>query len=221
MNKKEYKLAVFDLDGTLLDTRSGILRALEYTIAQNGLPALSKEKLLTFVGPQIFNSFRDVFQLSDSEADRIASQFREVYAEDCFLLDAQPYDGIFEVLDKLRRAGIRMGVATYKRHDCMLPLLSHFGFAQYMQGLMFGSDVEHKLTKKDIIELCVREANIEAGDCVMIGDSLSDGNEAYKLGVDFIGVEYGYGIHCEEDTFKCPGAIGSVKNSYGLLNIIK
>ena len=54
---KQYKIAVFDLDGTILDTAEGLLAAVKYTIDKMGLTMLSDEQLLTFIGPPIQDSF--------------------------------------------------------------------------------------------------------------------------------------------------------------------
>ncbi len=60
MNSGRYGLVIFDVDGTLLDTKEGILSSVKYTINHFGLPMISNEKLLEFIGPPIHSPMRSV-----------------------------------------------------------------------------------------------------------------------------------------------------------------
>ena len=60
---KKYEIAVFDVDGTLLDTTEGVLASVRYTIDKMGFAPLSEEQLLTFIGPPIQDSFSSTYHL--------------------------------------------------------------------------------------------------------------------------------------------------------------
>ena len=102
----------------------------------------------------------------------------------------------------------------------MQPLIKHFAMSDFFEPRAFGSDAAHKLTKADVIRLCMESAGETASRCVMIGDSISDGTSAQQLDVDFIGVEYGFGIKNAADTFGCPNAIGSAVSTVEIEGII-
>lgn len=196
MNK--YDLVVFDVDGTVLDTREGVLAAVQHTIEQCGLEHLSDEALRTFIGPPVQNSFKRWYRVSDEEAQRLANVFRDKYkGED--LLKAVPYDGIYDVFEKLQAKGVKTAVATYKREDYAIRLLEHFKFDHYSD-ILHGADNENKLKKKDIIELCINESGItDRSRIVMIGDSDNDAIGAEGMGISFVGVTYGFGFSSKED----------------------
>lgn len=196
MNK--YDLVVFDVDGTVLDTREGVLAAIQHTIEQCGLEHLSDEALRTFIGPPVQNSFKRWYRVSDEEAQRLANVFRDKYkGED--LLKAVPYDGIYDVFEKLQAKGVKTAVATYKREDYAIRLLEHFKFDHYSD-ILHGADNENKLKKKDIIELCINESGItDRSRIVMIGDSDNDAIGAEGMGISFVGVTYGFGFSSKED----------------------
>ena len=196
MNK--YDLVVFDVDGTVLDTREGVLAAVQHTIEQCGLEHLSDEALRTFIGPPVQNSFKRWYRVSDEEAQRLANVFRDKYkGED--LLKAVPYDGIYDVFEKLEAKGVKTAVATYKREDYAIRLLEHFKFDHYSD-ILHGADNENKLKKKDIIELCINESGItDRSRIVMIGDSDNDAIGAEGMGISFVGVTYGFGFSSKED----------------------
>lgn len=125
-----FDLAVFDVDGTLLDTTEGVLSSVEYTIEHFGFEPLSEQRLKKFIGPPIQNSFADAYGLSGDILQEIASVFRNRY-KDVDLLKAKPYDGIYEAMDSLVKKDVKIAVATYKRQDYAERILRHFGFDRY------------------------------------------------------------------------------------------
>lgn len=189
-----YKLVIFDLDGTILDTTEGILASVEYTIDKYRLPRPSKETLLSFIGPPIQLSFKNIYDLSDEMIQEMAVEFRNCYSGTDNLFKAVPYDGIYELFSSLKKQGYQVAIATYKREDYALRLLRKFHFDEYTD-IMFGGDNENKLKKKDIIIKCLEKAGVDNPcEAVMVGDTEHDANGAKELGMDFIAVTYGFGF---------------------------
>ena len=193
----KYKLAIFDLDGTLMDTSSGILMAVKDTIKEYDMPELGEEQIKTFIGPPIQWSFEAQFGISKEQAQRMADTFRTLYSTQ-HLLSAVPYPGIYDLLKALNERGITSAIATYKREDYALRLLKHYHFDDYTI-IMFGGDDDGTLKKRDIILKCINTAGVRnLKEVVMVGDTLHDAVGAGELGVDFIGVSYGFGFHGED-----------------------
>ncbi len=187
-----FRAALFDLDGTLLDTGEGVLGAACQVIHEKGCPPLAQDLLRTFIGPPIKQSFAQTFALDEDEATRWTARFRELYSKE-YLLYARPYEGIYEVCKTLREAGIPQAVATYKPEGYARELLEHFGFGDYMQH-MLGSDIQGKLSKADIIERAAGLLDVPHAEALMVGDTVHDAMGAQKLGMPFLGVTYGYGF---------------------------
>ncbi len=195
---RAYDAALFDLDGTLLDTSEGVWASTRYAIEEMKLPMVSQEVLRTFIGPPIQKSFARVYGLSEEKAAEAAAVFRNRYKDKDLLL-ATPYDGIFDAIKALSDAGLRTGVATYKRQDYALRLLAHYGFDKVCD-VICGSDLEGKLTKRDIIKNAIKELGVsDMSRVVMIGDSDNDAIGAGEIGVPFVGVLYGFGFSSKED----------------------
>ena len=198
MIMKKYDLAVFDLDGTLLDTSEGVLAAVRYTIEKMGFAPLPEATLATFIGPPVQDSFARAYGLSGPILQTIANVFRTQYAT-VDLLKAKAYPGIYDLFERLADAGVKTAVATYKREDYALSLLRAFGFDRYTD-LMHGADNENKLKRRDIIELCIKESGVaDRARVVMVGDTAHDAKGAAEIGVDFIGVTFGFGFRTETD----------------------
>jgi len=185
------KAVLFDLDGTLLDTSEGIMDSVRYTIAQLGYAPLPSDTILKFVGPPIQNSLITYVGLTAEEAQTGANIFRNYYKSEA-LFKAQLYSGIIDVLAMLKNNGVKIGVATYKREDYAIDILEHFGIASYCD-VMHGADNENKLTKADIVEMCISEMGEDKASVVLIGDTDHDAKGAQDAGVGFIAVTWGFG----------------------------
>ncbi len=188
---------LFDLDGTLLDTTEGILESVKYTAKQLAYRELPYEKMIKFVGPPIQNSFIKYYGCDKETAQRAANIFRDYYKSKA-LLKAVPYEGIYELCEKLKQYDLKLAVATYKREDYALKLLKYFGFDKYCAS-MHGADNLNVLTKADIINFCMKETGGTIGNTVLVGDTVHDAKGAEKAGIRFIAVTYGFGFKTESD----------------------
>lgn len=216
---KKYEIAVFDVDGTLLDTTEGILASVKYTINEMGFAPLSDKQLLTFIGPPIQESFAKAYHLEGDILQTLATCFRNRY-KDYELFKAVPYNGIYDVFDELSRKGVKLAVATYKRQDYAESILKHFHFDRYTN-ILYGADHENKLKKVDIIKKCMDDMGVhDYSRAVMIGDSSHDATGAKKIGMDFIGVTYGFGYISASEVIK-DGAIGVADAPRDLLDFWK
>lgn len=216
--RQQLKAAVFDLDGTILDTSEGILASVKYTIHKFGFRPLDETQLRTFIGPPIQNSFARAYNLKGPILQEIATVFRNHY-KDIDLLKAKSYEGIYDVFEALIKHGIRPAIATYKRQDYAVTILTHFGFDQYTD-IMYGADHENKLRKKDIIEKALSDAGVSNyEEAVMIGDSDNDAIGAAETGTGFVGVTYGFGFRTADDVNQFPN-LGIASDTFELKKIL-
>ncbi|MEG0379978.1 MAG: HAD hydrolase-like protein, partial [Eubacterium sp.] len=109
------------------------------------------------------------------------------------IFESSPYDGMISLLAMLKESNHKLGVATLKRQDITELTLSSAGISNYFDAV-FGIDMAESFTKSDIINLALKEMQILPKDAVMIGDSPYDALGAKECGVDFIGVDYGFGF---------------------------
>lgn len=212
-----FKLVVFDVDGTLLNTSEGILESVRYTIKKHGMKMLEDSLLKKFIGPPIQESFQRAYQVNEETVKKLTETFRNRY-KNVDLLKAVPYEGIFDVLRYLKENGTEIAIATYKRQDYAEIIVRHFGFGEYSD-IIFGADPDNKLRKSDIIKKCLSAARLDSSaEAVMVGDSENDAIGAKEAGLQFIGVTYGFGF-CRADTGRA-SVLGMVDRPKQLLKYL-
>ena len=189
----KYNFVIWDVDGTLLDTREGLVAAYRYALDVLKLPAKSDEKICSYIGPTPQTVFKTRFGLNDEPAQQAANIFRERYKTHD-LLKAHVYDGVYDVMERLQKNNVKQAIATNKRQDYATEICQHFGFDKYCFPIV-GADNENKLTKADLIRRCLETLNVtNLSEAVMIGDTQCDKTAAETVGIDFIGVNYGFGF---------------------------
>lgn len=190
-----YKVVLFDLDGTLTDSREGICKSVQYAFIKLGRPAPALQELECFIGPPLKTSFREFYGIVGEEADRAVAFYRERYS-DVGKYENIPYEGITDLLKCLREAGYILSVASSKPELYVEDILKHFDLYQYFHYVV-GSDMEGKRgEKEDVIEEAFRRMDLDEEQrkvqAVMVGDRHFDINGAKFFGIDSVGVTYGF-----------------------------
>lgn len=192
----KYNLIIFDLDGTLIDTREGVLISFKYVFDKYNLSISDDESINRFIGPSLLKTFRDHFNLKGDELFGAINDFREYYANGN-IFKAKLYDRMEYILNELKRQKYLLAVATNKNEVHAHMVLEHFGIDKYFD-IMEGSNRTETLQKKDIINNVLSKLNIDNGNALMIGDATTDLEGAMLSKVDFLAVCYGFGFRDEK-----------------------
>lgn len=186
-----YRLIVFDLDGTLVDTSQGVFGSVRYAEHCLGLSPLPDEMLALFVGPPPCEAYEKFHGLNANEA-RIAAEMHRSYSREHAVKESLPYQGVDEMLRKLRQRGFVLGVATLKNQTIAHKVLSFHGLESCFD-VVVGMDEAETMTKARAIALC-RDKTGEFGRAALVGDTPHDEKGAREAGVDFIAALWGYGF---------------------------
>lgn len=209
---------LFDLDGTLTDSREGILRCVQYALEKCGQPEPDQTKLYPFVGPPLLTSFQEFCGMSSEQAAFAVEQYRVRFST-IGMFENSVYDGIPELLEKLKQSGYTLAVATSKPEVYTLQILAHFHLTEYFQ-VIAGSDIHREgETKADIIRLALRRLKLSEQNpsrVVMVGDRKHDLIGAHECGVPCIGVKYGYAPEGELEAY-CADAVAEDVAALGCL----
>jgi Predicted phosphatases len=184
-------LAVFDMDGTICDTSEGIFNSIHYVEKSMGLRPASIEQMRTHLGPPITEAYSKNYKLSGSDLERAVILHRE-YSLSKGLYESKVYDLIPELMQMLKKHGIKISIATLKNEDIARKIVKHHNLDQYID-FVFGALPNQKMNKEEIINKCIIASECEKSETILIGDSIHDFEGAKGCGIDFIAVTYGYG----------------------------
>lgn len=196
----KYKLAIFDVDGTVFDTYTGVSESLVYAFDRLGIAPPPESVLRTFLGPSLYESFTGTMGLDDATARRAIDLFRSVYTVENYK-HATFYDGIPALFDRLSAAGVTLAVASSKARPVVIELLRYQGILDRFAVVCAPELGEKGSDKRDLVARAVQSAS-SGQPAVMIGDRKFDLLAAAQVGIDGIGVTYGFGTREELDA--CP-----------------
>lgn len=198
---KNYKLILWDLDGTLADTSEGVINAVKYAAKCKGLPVLPEEQYRKFIGPPNTETYGKYFGLSGAALNE-AIKFHKEYATTRGANEAVVYPCLKAVLTAIKSAGKQQAVVTLKLQESAEKVMTFLGLQEHFDCIIGSSPEIHE--KKLLLEKCICDRNVDKSECVLIGDSIYDQAGAHACGIDFIAVTYGFGFSSAEDTKEYP-----------------
>ncbi len=213
---KSYRYLFLDLDGTISDSAPGITRSAQHALAHFGIHVKNTNELLRFVGPPLEESFKEFYHLTDEQTDEAVRVYRERYVV-TGVYENSLYPGIIEFLDAARAAGKILMVATSKPQHMADVVLEYFGITDRFAFVGGRNDLLHR-TKEEVIRYVMKSNGLtDTSDIVMIGDRKHDILGAKAVGLDSVGVLYGYG---NREEFKSAGATYIVKDFQELTQLL-
>ena len=190
--------ALFDLDGTLTDPKVGITRSAACALRHFGIQA-DPESLTGFIGPPLYESFQR-YGIPEERMEEAIAAFRG-YFEPRGWMENVPYPGIGQTLGNLKRAGVKLILATSKPEKFALRIMERFDLARYFTGLFGAPMDERRAGKAAIVARAVEESGIsDPSRALMVGDRRHDVEGARANGLDTVGVLWGYGTREELET---------------------
>ena len=184
-----YHYALFDFDGTVADTKEGILKAADYALRHYGITA-DRESLMRFVGPTLWYSFENFFGFSPEKAEEAVRYYREYYSEKG-IYEASLYEYTASTLERLKGAGVKCAIGSSKNEIFVKRALSHFGIDDLFDAVIGSTPSGEHSSKYELIGLLAETLGIEdLSQGVYIGDSKSDYEGARQRGIDFIAAVY-------------------------------
>ncbi len=186
----DYKLLIFDWDGTLADSVGRIVEAMHVASTRSSLPLCSDEAVKGIIGLGLPEAIRTLYpQIGDVEL----LAFRQHYADHYIALEAEPsplFAGVVESLEGFRRDGYHLAVATGKARRGLDRVLKAHGWEDFFDISRAADETAskpHPLMLEEILAHC----RVPAGQALMVGDSSFDLLMARNAGMDSVAVSYG------------------------------
>lgn len=191
--------ALFDLDGTLMDTAYDIALALQRSLADRGLPAPDTDAVRTMIGkgaPMLVRRASTALGLALDEAAQgeVLDGFFRHYGrlQETGETRAQPYPGVREGLRALHASGLPMGVVTNKQHRFAVALLQMRGLHELFGIVVGGDSCERRKPDPLPLQWAASRLGVPDHAALMVGDSVNDVSAAVAAGMAVVCVPYGY-----------------------------
>jgi phosphoglycolate phosphatase len=192
MNSK-IKNVIFDLDGTIIDPVEGITKSIQYAMEKLGRVPLSTAELLFCIGPPLYDTFPTLFATNDyAFVLHAVDTYREYYnAKGVY--QHEMYEGIVDVLKKLKMGGYKVFIATSKPRVMAEKIAKYRGIQHYFDGI-YGCELDGTRSNKgELISHLLEMERINFEESIMVGDRKYDISGGIKNKLVTCGVTYGYG----------------------------
>jgi phosphoglycolate phosphatase len=195
-----YKLAIFDFDGTLVDSAPGIVDVMVDVVKEYKFSDETLELWKHLIGIPLLRQTEILFPDHSHEFhEEVTQRYRDIYDHKAVAI-CPPFPDLEPMLQSLREAGILMTIATSKRRHLVEAVLDFHRLSDFFQMVVGAQDVSHHKPDPESVQITVDRLGIQLSDTVVIGDSTFDLEMAKNAGVDAIGVTTG--IHTAEHLLK-------------------
>lgn len=185
----KYRLYLFDVDGTLLDSAADITGAVREALAGEGVNGLDQRYLESFIGFHLFDLFQEVLpHFTEEQNQALLARYRQIYLSRGHS-STRVYEGVPEMLDRL--GGLK-STATTKSSETARAILTQFGLVEHFDHVQ-GTDGFPSKPKPDVVLKSIEKFGVRPEECLLIGDSGPDMAAGRAAGVKTCGVTYGYG----------------------------
>lgn len=215
--KMKYKLLIFDLDGTILDTLEDLTDSVNHALDEKGLPTRSIAEIKSFVGNGIHKLIERAVprNIEEEEIEQVFKEFKVYYGIHC-ADKTKPYEGIEELLQELKKAGYKLAVVSNKADFAVQELCKQYFPNIFDVAVGEKAGVKRKPAPDSVLAV-LEVLKIEKEQAVYIGDSEVDIATAKNAEMTEIAVTWGFR---EEDFLKSEGAKMIVHEPKEIMTII-
>ena len=185
-----YDAILFDVDGTLIHSRPGIMNSFAYAFQQMGVDPAGID-LSRYLGPPLRWSFSQHFS-DESQVERAVELYRNQY-EKQGMHECSLFPGVMKMLETLREQGIFLATATSKPTEVVTPILEEQGILSLFDRVGGASMDKSVDTKTAVIRQVLQDPRLCGKSILMVGDRQDDMQGAHDCGLPTVGVLYGYG----------------------------
>jgi len=208
---------ILDLDGTLIDSRPGILESFGTAVAKV-FPGMELDLSTVVLGPPLRRMFQTSFPAANGEEiEELLRVFRGHYDREGSLR-TRVYDGAWEVLACCQRRGIVLDIATNKPLHISTSILAHLKLDHYFRSVLALDSIQPPFASKaEIIRHLLKVHDLKAGEVLYVGDSAEDVLASAVCGIRFVWAAYGYGRLTNEEGRSFFGTISTLGDLTRLL----
>ena len=208
-----FKNFIFDLDGTLINSFDEVRKCFILAFEKADYPVDKSRITPEIIGPPLYDIVCNIIPEEKDEAKilQIVENYNFFYDNEQNDI-SKVYDGVFNVLERLRENNCRIFMATYKPDIPTLRIARQFNLIDYFDEIYTIDKFGSHITKTRMIEMILEKYNLKASETVMIGDAVSDMTCAKSAGVTAVGALWGYGCEKQSLTNSADYTLNSIED---------
>ena len=187
---RQTELVIFDLDGTLIDSKKDLGVAINWALENTNIGTKTEAELDQLLAMGSMNGVKSLFSKNPSVYEKVYRLFSEYYEEN-ILVHTQLYEGIVELLEKLKPS-FRIALMSNKREHFCHKILQGLEIHDYFHPILGGDSVETKKPDPLPLQRICKSLEIEASKTIMVGDSPADVNAGKAAGIFTVGLTGGF-----------------------------
>ena len=191
------KAVILDFDGTIGDTRSLIVRTMQQTIGELGLPARTDDECAAMIGLPLKQTFTDLIPMSDAEGDLCAAVYRRIFAVNNKPGAVPMFPGVGDTIRRLHAEGMLVTIASSRLRPSLTAFVGEMGLDEYIPYILSVGDVEHAKPAPDMVLKTLADNGLRPEEAIVVGDTVFDIRMAHSAGVAAVGVTYGNGTRAD------------------------
>lgn len=190
MSKPRFAAALFDVDGTLLDSTDYVMGAMEYVLRQYGKTPPSRNVIGRTLGPALADCYRAL--APDLNPAPLVAAHRAWQRERVKTMPILPYPRAIETLQTLRATGVRCAAVTARSKVSSLGTLEGAGFGGLLEVVLSAEDTQRTKPYPDPLLLALKLMELTPAEAVFVGDTEADIMAGRAAGMTTVGVTYGF-----------------------------
>lgn len=187
------KAVILDFDGTMGDTQDLIVRTMQQTIQQLGLPLRTDEQCAAMIGLPLKHTFTTLIEMSEEMGERCAELYRRLFNENNVPGAVPVFPNVLDTVRTLHERGLILTIASARRRDTLVEFLESMNLMQYIPYVISASDIENAKPAPDMVLKTLEDYHLSADEAIVVGDTKYDIEMAHRAGVKAVGVTYGNG----------------------------
>ncbi|MDI9348161.1 MAG: HAD-IA family hydrolase [Methylacidiphilales bacterium] len=192
MANSKIQFALFDLDGTLLDSNASLNTTLNLLLAKNKQSPVAEAETKAYVSGGAGAMIKLACpELSDIEIEKQRQEFFKIYRENLFY-NTVLFEGVEELITQLKKRKIKIGIATNKQSEFTLPILTYLGIDKCMDAIVCRDNVSVGKPDPEMIYQACTIAEVTPNQCIFTGDDKRDIEAGRSAGVITVLAAYGY-----------------------------
>lgn len=187
------KAVILDFDGTMGDTQDLIVRTMQQTIRELGLPQRTDEQCAAMIGLPLKHTFTTLIEMSEEMGERCAELYRRLFNENNVPGAVPVFPNVLDTVRTLHERGLILTIASARRRDTLVEFLESMNLMQYIPYVISASDIENAKPAPDMVLKTLENYHLSADEAIVVGDTKYDIEMAHRAGVKAVGVTYGNG----------------------------